>query len=453
MPTFNEYLTSNVEIAYPFKDNATGLALSNQTPVHGATPLLPRDFFIDMVVLTPQPEGAVHLKSIERNGDDFTFIFTDTAGTVLVNNVKNYATFPVERDMITFETAAVDSNDTVRIRAIVGEAFGDYLGTMPDLSTNDYTDLLPVNDGAVEHRPARVSAIRINDATYGQVDINEVARLYEGYNCDISTAANILSEPGTDASQITITLGPGLGKGTYNPCGDEEPIEYLARVNSIRPDDDGNFFISPTECYNVITDPDNSRIILENICIPCCECDDYANMVKAIKNQLQYLRDTQKTLDGTIRDFNDQVEEFNNTTSLTKELELVVDGMAGFPHFEAVSGSTHCTITIGLKNWGEAVTGATLGLDLTPQQPGAVFQMITGWVLQSNTSVQLDQTHLAQLLAGTYVLPDMNEASMTKVVLSAKVQYPYHAVGTALVTYTNDTEIKEATGTWYGIAS
>ena len=57
--SYLEYLTANELIAYPFSEDALGLTTQAESPVHGLTAKVARDFLIDAVIITPQTYYSV----------------------------------------------------------------------------------------------------------------------------------------------------------------------------------------------------------------------------------------------------------------------------------------------------------------------------------------------------------------------------------------------------------
>ncbi len=68
MSDFPEYLTSNEQIAYPFRENAAGLSDELGLVVHGPSAEIPRDFLLDAVIALPGAAGVgdLYLVKIQR---------------------------------------------------------------------------------------------------------------------------------------------------------------------------------------------------------------------------------------------------------------------------------------------------------------------------------------------------------------------------------------------------
>ena len=270
-----EYLTSNDDIAYPFKeDGAYRLCQVGETAVHGASATVPRDFFSDMVFVAPAAlQGQVYLTSIARTMSGlWTFTFSSGAGDLLVETITGSpATY--QHQMLEFDSEIANG---IVCRLVTGPGFKTYMDGLAPGGVDDFALGLPLETATMEFTPHKLSSI-LADATSMAGDIV----LYEGYNIRLDSVPEN-TEAGTP-SRITVTAGAGLGMGRHNGCGDLAPVDYVGRINGQTGDDRGRFFLTEGNCYRVIDDADNNRLQLYNDCTPCCDCEDYTNVLTALK--------------------------------------------------------------------------------------------------------------------------------------------------------------------------
>lgn len=148
-------------------------------------------------------------------------------------------------------------------------------------------------DGTLDERasyliPRRV--LRLIDSATGDVASGTI-RLVNGWNV---TVAHAPRDSGLRAaSTLTISAVPGAGPGRAPGCQDPAASRVLRRVNDVGPDEHGNLSLAADGCYHVRQPlavagtparavPDPGKLTLGNDCGPCCVCDDFVNVQRAV---------------------------------------------------------------------------------------------------------------------------------------------------------------------------
>ena len=65
------------------------------------------------------------------------------------------------------------------------------------------------------------------------------------------------------------------------------------------------------DCHRIQPDPDNNRIILYNDCVPCCDCEDYANVTKALESTIAALEAVRTQFLFVVGRMNGHITEYN----------------------------------------------------------------------------------------------------------------------------------------------
>jgi hypothetical protein len=323
MPSdFLEYLSGNELVAYPFTEDAEGLVQHADTPVHGASATLPRDFFLDAVILMPDRfSDEVFLASIEHTGAAFEFTLVTDIDRALAVFTIPLAPLPGRTPIAFRDTASMTT-----VRLLTGPSFSSYLGGMAASSTDAFGTRLRFETAAVDLRPQRVDKLIVEQSVGPDVELSGQVVFVPGFNVDYSI--NPPTIPSGDATtQLRINAVPHGGVGQFNPCEDPKPpIDYLAFLNGVGPDEDGNLTLDPGACHRLNLEPAANLLGLYNDCEPCCSCQDYANAVEALRKMFVDLEDLRSMLvDGLIVDHNDLVLLYNDTI-LPKYKDLVVTG-------------------------------------------------------------------------------------------------------------------------------
>jgi hypothetical protein len=101
-----------------------------------------------------------------------------------------------------------------------------------------------------------------------------------------------------DTTSLSFDIGAGLGEG---PAPDDSALDYVATLNLVSPDTQGNFNIEGLECIRCIAPQSGGSIIpatvqLLNDCTACCSCKSYRCTSAAISRRSAKIRDIQNLL-------------------------------------------------------------------------------------------------------------------------------------------------------------
>jgi len=433
--SFQEYLTGNDQIAFPFKEDALALAPANTAAVHGAIATLPLNFLIDTVFVLPSQffyptlieNGELRLYSIEHTGTHYRFtIVSAIRSTIAVFDVPT-GSLPVTYGVVAFQ----DTVTRLTMRLIVGEAFATHLGTMAPLSTDLFDDRLPFETAAVEYRPGRVEKIIIeNDIPE---EVTGGVSLIAGYNIQFTVdPADITPVEGTTDIRISARAGAGFGK---RPCEPPDPIDYIATINGIGPDEDGNLTIDPTLCHRLGLLPAANKITIINDCAPCCSCQDYANAVEALEDFFDDLKVVKDQLDETIVDYNDQVTLYN-TVIFPKYKALIVtgNGQVGYKPLDpdnaehSPDSRNWATVVFRANNRGHDIEDVVLAISM----PGFTAKHVV-LTYQGVTTTIYQGTDAGVTVPGIPV-GDMEKGSEAHVYMLVCRAHPAEGHGSAVIT-------------------
>lgn len=299
-----EYITSNTQIAYPFKEDCTGLARDN-VAVHGSdgTARLPVSAVVDAIAYLPEKTTAVSLIQVEAVGGGlYTFTFNCTPTSVItgdcdINALDTSNTYSV----ITFGT----SDSSVSL-VVLTQVLVDYL-TGCTLDTYAYPDVLTFESRVITDRLPHLTSLTLYSdiLTPSSDELTGKLLFVEGYNTTYTTQRDT-----DDTTLITLNAIPGTGLGRY-PCDDDPKI--TKRFLGLVPEN-GNINIVGDICYNII--PGTTTQITSS-CTACCSCEDYANATKAAKRLLNHSQLTLKKLDEGREAYNSGVLEYNEYMTRT----------------------------------------------------------------------------------------------------------------------------------------
>ena len=281
MAAGTEFLTSNLQIAYPFRENASGLART-VLPVHGSSATLPLEFLADAYFSIQANAGLLYLKSITAiGGTQYTFLFVNIGG--------------VPQASVTVDTVAWSpaiSYERIHVEDVPNGVYGKLVVYIPAALTylagtvgiDDFGISLPLEDSVVVPRNASVDTFELYTAlppvpaptTPGPISGN--VQLTGGYN----VAMEFESVADADLTNVTLSATPQ----NQAPCTHEEST-YVKGLMQLLPDENGNVQITSGEdgCYSIIL-VSATVMQIQGTCTACCTCDDYQNVAIALERMM-----------------------------------------------------------------------------------------------------------------------------------------------------------------------
>ena len=318
----NEYLTSNEYVAFPFRDDAPGIARVGVSPNY-VTPLLPSDFFLDLV-MTYYGGEQLYLKNVNESGGSYE-IRLGTETEVLATGL---ITPSPAREVVAFQNVP----EGITVRAVTGGGLSDYLAGLT--GGLDFGTSLPLTEAAMDAKPSKLLTLGHDAFSH-----EGVIELLEGHNVSMAYEES--------TSELTISVIPGDGQGRYDPCADPAPIDYVASINGKRTDDVGKFLLgSDGGVWRVISTPGGAQLV--NDAQPCCTCDDYRKMSAFHNVTFERLRELRNELWATIALYNLHVTYFND--EVVPYLNGVLIYGSGRSGHKENHNSSYVTVTIAIHN-------------------------------------------------------------------------------------------------------
>lgn len=376
-----EWLSGNQETQFPFRDACLGAAET-----------VPTDFLLDLrLFLTGTTETEVFLQSVTYNATFDTYALTFCAiadSAVLINGgVKRLEDSGGSRvgkkQFIGEGTRVALFTPGPRWEDPTWGGAGTWTKTWSADESAVETSL--VNPGPQTFRRIFIDGETIppeNEWPYGGQQ-----SLVAGYNIEFGFGRGrvpVLNLGGL-ADMVDLTCGPGLGEG-FPPLGDPGSIDYVATFNGRGPDSKGNINIDPQDCLRVFQPKTEEGVIphrlqLASDCAPCCPCQEYRHVSRAVGRRSAKFKDLCDELAATIKNsetvYNDAVQMINhrrkplavirNVRALASHIIFSVQNMTDIPLFAYVA----FTVTQSPKPLGAIATTQSNIASVT--QPGGTI--------------------------------------------------------------------------------
>jgi hypothetical protein len=266
--TGNEFLSSNIYRAYPFKDNVLGLCYI-ATAVYGAAATIPTGCIVDATIAI-DPASTVYTQPPAQ--DEVTPLYlaqiawaTATPTEQSITLTCGSQTLVVEFDMadwnldLPFQVVQASGTKIVAKLVLHTVNYMQYVNECTEAGpnvVNAYGTRLQLQPTVVNPGSRSVYSLSTPDTS----DIVGDVILQAGYNM-IFTPSTV-----DGSTNIRFDVGSGLGLGR-KPC--EGTPSYIAA-----PQLSGDVIIKGDPCIEVVTSP-SGVVTLYNVCKPCCDCEDY----------------------------------------------------------------------------------------------------------------------------------------------------------------------------------
>jgi hypothetical protein len=305
-----DFLSSNLQIAYPFQQNVTvGRAGANTevAPVLAAARIRSTDQRDERLTLV-----SVYLESIDDfatfdeahvqlawqpSGDLLDLSFASGTSNAVVQRYGNWivASWYAPRDMSGASDIAIKlifPADVIEIPATSSSSPSSSSANTVVIQVDKLTDELTFHSSVVSQGPNKVRRVywKRGDTMELIAAEGEEFIVQAGFNMSIGAGAGELTSE-RQVTRVAIDAVPGAGFGRYLIC---KGSQYLLTMNGVNANPQGELVLSPQECYwqtqelrdgiTPIT-PEHGvtgsarlkahEVKLNNACGPCCSCDDY----------------------------------------------------------------------------------------------------------------------------------------------------------------------------------
>jgi hypothetical protein len=297
-----EFLSSNLQIAYPFTDDVTVVRPSGSVllaPLVAALRIYTydqreADLYMDEIDLRSSDSFATLSTAsvtLRWSDDDVQFSLTD-GGNATARVVKYGAWIVVSWLHSTEDFVVHVVFPAAQVEGAAPETFRFWK------STED----IKVLAGLVKQGPGKVKRIYVKrGSTLSQLaGPGEEVTIEPGFNMEIGAGSVVTADTGRQLTRVAINAVPGAGLGKYLICKNDR---YLLTLNGVAGDDIGNVNLGPEECYwldvplrsgpTPVDNPQHNitkvgtlqpnQLRVRNACGPCCSCEDYVKTYDHLK--------------------------------------------------------------------------------------------------------------------------------------------------------------------------
>lgn len=151
----------------------------------------------------------------------------------------------------------------------------------------------PTN-GVLDARTYEKESYKVNNVKLGNNSYQGNISLVAGYNIIFTLRNTTEVEGRRKVNNIQIGAVPGQGTGIYPFCPEDCITDAVKTINGLTASKSGNYSLVANECYWLSMpgesdgekyQPYNNNLIkVRNNCLPCCECDDFLYVYRAIQN-------------------------------------------------------------------------------------------------------------------------------------------------------------------------
>jgi len=338
----SEYTSSNRLAAFPFSQGA--LPLLEDDPLTAASSgLFPSGAVLDALF-------TVHRGAMVDENDQFELVEATSSGTLV---------FRINGENITFNIPAQLAVGGVVYGTKAGVTHGK-LVVHPDLRV--YMDALTSNVVFSSPLPLEARAV-----VYAAPRVNRLAKGGEHISGDITLAAGHNMAIGAEGNRVRLDVVPGGGTGR------EKLDPITGGLPPLRPDSNGNIELTGDACYSVSTDKNSGTIFIQSTCDPCCDCDDYVELLNRLSTLLAAIDALKGEYMDTVELYNEEVEEYNTVLyPKYRKLDMWVKKLESS---EATGSWRHWPVQAVIRNRTEWAHSGTATVSL-----GAGTEFVVGHV-------------------------------------------------------------------------
>lgn len=372
-----DFLSSNLQIAYPFTENVSVGRYGANAAVAGlvaACEVRTTDQREEILSVT-----GVYIESSSFPGtiDEANVSLQWTTSGAVIDLSKDAGTaqfsLSVYGSWIVAEWYApseLTGGEDIAVKFVLPAAVLETDSGVTYIQIDKETDDLLLQSSSLLQGPNRLRRVywKRGDTLELVADRGEEFVVRAGFNMDISELAPVL-DGGRKLTRVGINAVQGAGAGRYLLCPGSA---YLYTLNAVPPNDQSDLRINPEECYwssreldgDIVPNLEDTgisgsavlkpaEVSISNACTACCSCDDYI----ATYQYLKALWDRGKLVSDRIyatRDlYAELVEQFNE-----------IAGACEDPIIVQFDGTTNIGMNILLCN-GENLTWENIQLNVS----------------------------------------------------------------------------------------
>ena len=179
----------------------------------------------------------------------------------------------------------------------------------------------------IKIRPRRVRRVRAGAGGLWLPDSGALV-LRAGYNVALEVLGTEVQPSGRQVTRIGVAGLPGEGLGRFNRCDESGQTEDrpVYSVATARPTETGDLFINGDDCYRV--SQNQTGLILDMSCRPCCSCDDYVAVGNAIGNVKDDIRSLAEQAEMVRDVFKDVIDTWNDRSQCSDDGQRLLAKMA-----------------------------------------------------------------------------------------------------------------------------
>ena len=245
-------------------------------------------------------------------------------------------------------------------------------------------EVIPDN-GVLDERASELMSQRLLLITVGDQTVAGEFVFTNGWNVDIETAP--YNEPLRNTTALTFNANAGDGPGRAPGC--ESPEIVVRTIDGVGPDTQGNFTLAVSDCYSLrqpvtidgaTSTPTEATLTLSNDCGPCCDCDDYVNVQKAILNLEADMRKTAADAETVRDEYQAAVDRWNAQKACREAQVLQISSVA--------TNNTYIDISVTLCNAsGGCLSNAKLVVSFDGQT--STWSVVPGTTYLTNANGKL----------------------------------------------------------------
>lgn len=243
--------------------------------------------------------------------------------------------------------------------------------------------------------PPRVRSITVGTRVFDSDELEWRA----GYNLEMEAQLAASNPGGRRRQRIVMSAVPGAGIGRFPACDEQDLV--IRTINGIPPADDGTFRVELDSCFRWLRphwitgeDPRTASITsatvqLRNDCLPCCDCEDYIRVYKAITRLWDRVRSAYEAIDNTRENYAEIVQRWLDQKECRESNPLRLTAIPACPCVLNVSAvlcntTDQCLVDTELRITGQMLAGG----EVVPLDQGIMADVVLGSTIRGTRTGQ-----------------------------------------------------------------